>query len=239
MLEVLIDLQVSLRSVLAGNVAAFAENRSWLALLALLPLGIVFGAAHALAPGHGKMVLATYAVGSDLSRWRIIATAVALTVTHVGMAVLLAVVTNTLVTRTIVGAGRAPALEAISQGLLVLVGLWLIVRAALGRPHAHGEGIVAGIVAGLIPCPLTLFLMFYAISIGVPEAGLTFALAMVVGVGLVLASIAVGSVWARDSLLWVIETRGPSLATISRLIDGAAGVLLLVLATIQLLTSAR
>ena len=34
---------------------------------------------------------------------------------------------------------------------------------------------MVGVIAGLVPCPLTLFAMFLALSRGVPEAGLTFA----------------------------------------------------------------
>ncbi|MDB5538896.1 MAG: putative rane protein [Devosia sp.] len=235
MLEFLVQLQGSIRSAFSGNIEAFAANHDWLALLAVLPLGIVFGAAHALTPGHGKSVLAAYAVGSDLSRLKVMLTAVALAVTHISMAVLLAVVTNTIVTRTIVGAGQAPALELISRVLLVGVGLWLVLRALLGRPHTHGEGVMAGIAAGLVPCPLTLFLMFFATSQGVPEAGLTFAVAMVLGVGIVLTGVAVASVWARQHVVRLLEGRGMALPMVIRVVDVLAGVALLVLAAGQIL----
>src|SRR5690606_15884308 len=144
---------------------------------------------------------AAYAVGSDLGRLRVIAVAMALTLTHIGSAVILALVANMLVTRTIVGAGQAPALQLISGILMLAIGGWLVLRAAIGRRHVHGEGIVTGIAAGLIPCPLTLFLMFFAVSRGVPEAGLICAFAMIVGVGVVLTVVAVLSVWARQWLL--------------------------------------
>jgi nickel/cobalt exporter len=182
-----------------------------------------------------RTVLAVYAVGSDLSRWKVLATAAALTLTHIGTAVLLAVITNTLVTRTIVGAGQVPALALISRGLLVAVGLWLVVRALWGRPHLHGEAIFAGVVAGLVPCPLTLFVMFYAVSLGVPEAGLVFALAMLLGVGVVLASVALTSVWARQLVVRLIETRGLALNFVVRAVDALAGAILLLLAALQFL----
>jgi cation diffusion facilitator family transporter len=44
--------------------------RNWATLVSVLPLGIVFGAIHALIPGHGKSVLASYLVGSRLAVWR-------------------------------------------------------------------------------------------------------------------------------------------------------------------------
>ena len=230
MLELLVDLQRAIRTVLSGDIETFAMTRDWWALLGVLPVGILFGAAHALTPGHSKSILAAYAIGSDLSRLRIIGTALALTLTHVGMAVLLAVVANTLITRTIVGAGQAPALELTSRVLLIGVGLWLIFRAVTGRRHVHGEGLAAGIVAGLIPCPLTLFLMFYATGKGVPEAGIVFAASMVIGVGAVLVTVAVASVWARQGLVRLAATNGVALATAVRSVDAVAGLLLLALA---------
>ena len=233
MLEFLVELQSIVRSVLSGGVRSFAQTHDAGALAALLPMGILFGAAHALTPGHGKTTLAAYALGADARPVRMIVPALALTVTHVGMAVLLAVVANSLVTRTIVGAGRAPALELASQVLLCVVGIWLIVRAALGRKHAHGEGVVAGIVVGLVPCPLTLFLMFYALSLGVPEAGYAFALAMIGGVGLVLSSVAVLSALARDWLVKALARGRASIGLLVRLVDGLAGALVIVLAMIR------
>ena len=108
MLELLVSIQTNIRSGLSGGIDAFAATHDLSALAGMLPLALVFGMAHALTPGHGKSLLAAYAVGSDLSRLRVVVTAMALTVTHIGTAVVLALVANTLVTRTIVGAGQAP-----------------------------------------------------------------------------------------------------------------------------------
>ena len=231
MLELLVSLQTTIRTGLGSQIEAFAASRDILALVGMLPLAIVFGMAHALTLGHSKSLLAAYAVGSDLGRLRVIAVAMALTLTHIGSAVVLALVANMLVTRTIVGAGQAPALQLISGALMLSVGAWLILRAVIGRRHVHGEGIAAGVAAGLIPCPLKLFLMFFAVSRGVPEAGVTFALAMVIGVGIVLALVAVFSVWARVLFLKLVADRPIALQNAVRIVDGLAGVVIITLAT--------
>ena len=57
-----------------------------------------------------------------------------------------------------------------------MVVLWLLIAAIRGHAaHSHHEGAAFGVVAGLIPCPLTLFVMTFASARGVPEAGLAFA----------------------------------------------------------------
>src|SRR5215203_3607561 len=151
-MEFLVAIQRSINSVITADLSAFAATRDWMALLAVLPLGILFGAVHALTPGHGKTVLATYLAGSRLTALRGLIVAAVLTLTHIGSAVVLALIAAPLVSRTLGTAGRAFTLEHLSRGILLVIGLWLIVRAVRARravDHQHSaEGLMVGIVAG-------------------------------------------------------------------------------------------
>ena len=228
-LELLIRVQGWIHEALIAATGAFAAGRDWTTLAAMLPMGILFGAVHALTPGHGKTVLASYLVGSKLAAVRSLSVAGALAVTHIGSAVLIALFAQPLVSRTLGSVGRAPSLEALSRGGLAVIGLWLLIRAVRGGGHHHDEreGMMVGVVAGLVPCPLTLFAMVLALGRGVPEAGLTFALAMVLGVGLTLAVVALLAVFARAWVVAVSSRHGASIAQLSRVLDGVAGALLL------------
>jgi nickel/cobalt transporter (NicO) family protein len=190
---------------------------------------------HALTPGHGKTVLASYLVGSRLAVLRALAVAGALALTHVGSAVVLALAAAPILTRTLGGVGRAPVLEDISRGLLALIGLWFLFRALRGRTQEHREGIAVGIVAGLVPCPLTLFAMFFTLSRGVPEAGLTFALAMMLGVGGTLCSVAALTVLAREWVIGFTSRHGGSVERACRVLEAGTGVALVVIAGWELL----
>jgi ABC-type nickel/cobalt efflux system permease component RcnA len=234
MLDQLVAIQRWIYAALSADLTAFATTRDWMALAAVLPTGVLFGAIHALTPGHGKSILASYLLGSRLAAMRAIAVAAVLALTHVGSAVLLAFVAASLVTRTLGGVGRAPTLELLSRGLLVAIGAWLILRAWRGRPHLQGEGMAVGLVAGLVPCPLTLFAMFFALSRGIPEAGVVFALAMAIGVLTTLAAVALLTVFMRDRLVDFTARHGASMLRLTRFLDGAAGVLLIVLSLREL-----
>lgn len=229
MLDQFVAFQHWIYTAVTADLAAFGATHDWAALAAVLPAGIVFGAAHALTPGHGKSILASYVLGSRLAALRASAVAAVLALTHVASAVLLALIAAPLVTRTLVGAGRAPSLELVSRGILVVIGGWLILRAWRGRSHPHGEGLAVGFVAGLVPCPLTLFAMFFALSRGVPEAGLVFAAAMMLGILLTLSAVAVLTVLLRDRLVSFVAHHGVSILRLSRSLDGVSGVLLIVL----------
>lgn len=234
--DFLIAAQRWIQGAISSELSAYAVTRDWTLLVAVLPLGIFFGAIHALTPGHGKTVLASYVIGSRLALTRGLAVAGTLASVHVLSAVVLAFTAAWLVTRTLGGAGRAPVLENISRGMLIAIGLWLLVRAIRGQSHAHGEGLMVGVVAGLIPCPLTLFAMFLALSRGVPEAGLTYAVAMLFGVAFTLSAVAAGTILARDWMLRLIDRHGGSIERVSRGLDALSGVLLLVIGARQFLS---
>ena len=140
MMAFLIEVQRSIYAALTNDITAYSNSRDLTALLAVLPLGIVFGATHALTPGHSKSVLAAYILGSGLKPSRALLTSVVLSVTHITSAVLLALITNSLVTRSLVGAGRAPSIEWTSRLILVAIGLWLIFRAIRARPACPQRG---------------------------------------------------------------------------------------------------
>jgi nickel/cobalt exporter len=234
-MDVLIALQRWINASISADLSAFAAGRDLAALAGILPLGIVFGAIHALTPGHGKTVLASYLIGSRLAVVRSLAVAGALAITHVGSAVVLALAAAPILTRTLGGVGRAPVLEDISRGLLALIGLWFLWRAWRGPLHEHREGVMVGVIAGLVPCPLTLFAMFLALSRGVPEAGLIFAVAMMAGVGATLGLVATATVLARQWIVSFIGRHGRSIDSVSRLLEGLTGVALVAIGLRELL----
>lgn len=157
-------------------------------LPALIAAAFSFGMLHALLPGHGKSLLAAHYAGDGRWRGALLSSSI-LILTHVGSAVIIVLTGAAILQRTLVGAGRAPMLERSSQILIALVGLWLLWRAFRPHQHDHGRsGPALAVVGGLIPCPLTTFIMSYAVANGLLLAGLilsaTFASGMIVTVAL-------------------------------------------------------
>ncbi len=223
MLQELVAIQALVRESISADLAAYGEAGGAAVLAAMVPTGVLFGAVHALTPGHGKLLLAGYVAGARVAATRAIVVAAALSATHVGMAVAIAGFGLPLVTRTLGGVGEAPVLEAVSRGIMIAIGIWFMIRAA--RPHRHwsDHGIFAGVAAGFIPCPLTLFVMTMSIARGMPEAGLAFAAAMLIGIGAVLTIVALAAALTRGRAETVAVRHGVALDRASRAIQGAAG----------------
>lgn len=235
MFEQLVYIQRQIYAAVAAGIRAFADSGEWLPLFMFLPLAIVFGAVHALTPGHSKTVLATYLAGTESSILRGLKTAMILSATHVSMSVIIALFSLPLVSIALGSVGRAPLLEDVSRALLGLIGLWMIWRSLRLNAHTvHMDHRAMGVFAGLIPCPLTLFVMTSAISREVPVAGILFAMAMMTGVATTLGGTALATVFFRRQMTYILQRHPHALAIISRLIEGLAGAILLLAAIREL-----
>jgi nickel/cobalt transporter (NicO) family protein len=227
----LIDLQREIYLAFVDRIGQFAATGDGAVLAAYLPMGVVFGAVHALTPGHSKVVLATYLTGSTATMPRALAVSMVLSVVHVSMSVIIVLAALPLVSVTLGSAGSAPLLASLSRGLLGLIGLWMLWQGFRGTTHDHaGQGLAAGIAAGLIPCPLTLFVMTFAVTNGVPEAGVAFAFVMIFGIGFVLATVALAAVLFRQQLIRLLDSRSQAVDRVTRTIQVTAGVILLFVA---------
>lgn len=200
----------------AARLAGAAE------LPALVAVAFGLGLLHALLPGHGKSQLASHYAAEGRPAGAVGASAI-LIVTHVGLAIVLVLTGHAVTTRGLIGAGGAPVLERASQALIVLVGLWLLWRAL--RPHRHNperSGAVLGFVSGLIPCPLTTFVMTYAAAKGAIAVGLVLSAAFAAGMIATVAAFPVLAVAARGRVRAALARAGRWTAAVERLLAVAA-----------------
>jgi nickel/cobalt transporter (NicO) family protein len=188
----LADFQRDILAEVAATLRAFAATGDWQLLAGFAPWAVLFGAAHALTPGHAKTMLALWTTGTGARHREALGTAVLLAATHVAMSVLIVLVALPVVTMARGEAGRAPVLEDLSRILIGIAGFWLIWQGLRGHAH-HVQGRWFAVAAGLVPCPLTLFVMTFAAAHGVTPAGIAFAAMAMVGIALVLAAVALSA----------------------------------------------
>jgi len=190
---------IELQHWLYGGMAAGLKSAEDVAALpALLVSAVLFGALHALMPGHGKSVLVSYHLGRAGRVWDGLVTGIVLALTHVGSAVLLMMAGIAVISRSLAAGGRAPAFETASAILILGTGIFLLWRSLRGHHHAYaGDGRMLAFVTGLIPCPLTTFILSYALAKHQLAVGFAAVGAMMIGVMTTLASFAVAAVFAR------------------------------------------
>jgi nickel/cobalt transporter (NicO) family protein len=180
-----------------------------------LALAVGLGAAHALAPGHGKTVMAAYLVGLRGTLRQAAVIGATVTVTHTAGVLLLGLVLTT--SRAVASERLYPWLGLASGLLLAGVGIGLLVRARAGHrphphdhPHPHGQhhdhgpparplgrrGLVAlGLAGGLVPSPSAVVVLLGGIALG--QAWFGVALVVAYGLGMAATLTGVGLLLAH------------------------------------------
>jgi nickel/cobalt exporter len=201
---------------LTERVAGLLDNPGIGMAALTLVAAVVLGAAHALAPGHGKTVMAFYLVDQRRRSWRS-AAAVGSTVTLSHTASVL--VLGLLVTAgsPVVSEGLYPWLKVLSGLLILVLGVTLLRGALRGKAHSHERGhghghthghahshdqaspaqtnpgrgsvLSLGVAGGLVPSPSALILLLVAVQAGRPWFGALAVLAFGVGMALTLSAV--------------------------------------------------
>ena len=126
------------------------------AIFVAMAAAVLFGAVHALMPGHGKTVLVSYHLGQPAKLREGIANGAILVLTHVGLALVLVLAGFAVISRAFAYGGRTPQFEIASGVLIAVIGAFLLWRSLRSEHHAHTQdGKTLALVTGMIPCPLT------------------------------------------------------------------------------------
>ncbi|MFF4250687.1 hypothetical protein ACFY1L_05700 [Streptomyces sp. NPDC001663] len=108
------------------------------ALLALVGTCALLGALHALTPGHGKALLASYLVGARSTPRQAVSLGAVITVTHTAAVVAIGVVALAAGHYVVPGV-LVPALEVVSGIAMLVVGVRLLIRRWRQRYNPHHD----------------------------------------------------------------------------------------------------
>jgi ABC-type nickel/cobalt efflux system permease component RcnA len=227
---------IELQHWLYGGMAAGLKSAEHVtALPALLASAVLFGALHALMPGHGKSVLVSYHLGRPGRVWDGLLTGVVLALTHVGSAVLFIMAGIAVISRTLAAGGRAPAFETASAILVTGTGIFLLWRSLRRHEHAYaGDGRMLAFVTGLVPCPLTTFILTYALARHQLAVGFAAVGAMTIGIIATLAGFAVAAVYARGRFMDLLVRSEPLRLRIGQGFEVAGACAVIVLGIVML-----
>ncbi|HEX2448043.1 MAG TPA: hypothetical protein VHK26_07640 [Methyloceanibacter sp.] len=175
------------------------------AVLLAMAAAVLFGAVHALMPGHGKTVLVSYHLGQPARPLEGFANGAILALTHVGLALVLVLAGFAVISRAFAYGGRTPQFEMASGVLIILIGAFLLWR-SLSRDHTAeaANGRTLAFVTGMIPCPLTTFIMSYALARGLLGAGLLVTAAMTIGMIAAIGGVALLASLARPRAMHLL-----------------------------------
>lgn len=203
------------------------ENLSPFNLLIALFTAFLFGAGHALSPGHGKAMVASYLVGVRGTARHAVMLGLVVTITHTLGIYLLGFVAM-FASKYVVSEHLYPLLSLLSGLAIVGLGLALLVqRARLLRvsPHIRTEDadneerenieeasiplspqedisfrqlLLLGMSGGALPCPTALIVMLSAIALHRIAFGMLLILVFSLGLAVVLTLIGIFTLRLRQ-----------------------------------------
>ena len=102
--------------------------------------------------------------------------------------------------------GRTPQFELASGVMIVAIWGFLLWRSlgSLITIEASRDGKTLAFVTGLIPCPLTTFIMSYALARGTLAAGLTVTAAMTVGMIVTIGGVALAALSHETAVVGIL-----------------------------------
>jgi ABC-type nickel/cobalt efflux system permease component RcnA len=200
----LIAVQGWLYSGMASGLGDVAGGDTRAGLVAMAA-AVLFGAVHAMMPGHGKTVLVSYHLGQPGRLREGITNGAILTLTHVGLALVLVLAGFAVISKAFAQGGRTPQFEVASGAMVALIGAFLLWRSTRHDHHLQErDGRTLALVTGMIPCPLTTFIMSYALARGLLAAGLVVTAAMALGMIFTIGGIALAAAFARDRFMGLL-----------------------------------
>ena len=215
-----------------------------LGLLLAIVVAFGLGALHALTPGHGKTVMAAYLVGSRGSLQQAAVLGLAVAASHTAGVLCLGIIT--LTGTALIAPDRVyPYLSAVSAGIVLVLGVWLVgarVRHRLAPAHQHTHAhphdaprllswralAALGLAGGIIPSASALLVLLGAINLHRVELGLVLIVAF--GLGMAVTLVGIGTALVSAGRLG--EARLASHAALLRLyayVPAAAAVAVLLL----------
>jgi nickel/cobalt transporter (NicO) family protein len=234
--ESLVRGQLELRARLAEYLSSWKASSSPSLLFIILGVSFLYGALHALGPGHRKTVVLAIYLTRRAPWWEPMATSLALAALHGGAAIVLL-----LIFRGVAGAISASTdaistyMEGFAYCALIAVALYLVARSIVdllrGRSNDDSKlGLGAIILTGIYPCPGALLVLVLSLTLNITMIGILAVLAMSAGMTIPIMLFAYLGWLGRSGLFLRLKDNEVAVKKIGAIVELAGFSILLIFA---------
>ena len=200
------SIQRMLQQALAGSIRDMGADAG--AALAAVGFALALGMVHALTPGHGKLVVFSYFLGRRSRALAGFAVAAKIAFVHSASALVLVLAFGAAASSFGRPAGPALALQTASYAVIAAIGAFYLWQALCRRDGAPDmtlrrsvSGGVMPFAVGLLPCPLTMVIVSFAMVHGSVTRGLILAALVAAGAAMTIGAVGLLGIALRASLL--------------------------------------
>lgn len=221
-LAAVVEAQTRMNALMREQLLKAREGQSVRPALIIVLFAFLYGVAHAVGPGHGKVVIGSY----FLTRRARVAQGIAMSATAALVQALSAIVLVGLLAAILELSSaailsQAATIETVSYGVIVIIGLWMAYGVITGRQHDHGHGhghdhdhthdhahdhphtkpnrgenwrlLATGAAVGLRPCSGAILVLLFSLANDIVWIGVIATFAMAVGVAITVAAVSLAS----------------------------------------------
>jgi ABC-type nickel/cobalt efflux system permease component RcnA len=253
--RVVLRIQRDLNREIGRHMRAVRDGDSRWVLVTGLAFAFLYGVLHALGPGHGKFVVASYFISRQARIWRGLLMGVQIAVTHVVSALGLLWLADVSL-KTVLGGSPTGmrGVQLVSYGTTAAIGLFMLVRAVRrsvrrqdvhvrSGDHHHGHGDKQlGLVSfgvGLVPCTGALLVMLFALANDMVLTGTVMVAAIAAGMAVTMSVLGVLSILARGALLSRAASADRIHSTLPVVLEYAGALIILIVSVVLLVGSLR
>jgi nickel/cobalt exporter len=242
-----IGLQRDLNARLAELSRSVKEEGNIGMFFILLAVAFGYGLVHALGPGHGKVVMASYALAKPLKAKQGVLLGAGVAVIHTLSAVLLVTVVFLLLQSSYQAYGGEPkkVVTLVSDGLIAGMGAFLLVKAFLrsrkpavksAEPTARADDpagtirdlFVPAVLMGLVPCEGAILILVFSLSIDAFWLGIVLSAAMSAGMAVTISAAGLAALGTKKGSLKLLAKKEKLIRTATAILQlaGAAVIIL-------------
>jgi ABC-type nickel/cobalt efflux system permease component RcnA len=214
--------QTAMNAAMRKQLLKAREGQSLRPALIIIVFAFLYGIAHALGPGHGKVVIGSYFLTRRAQiRHGIAMSAIAAAVQALSAIVLVGLLALILDASSAAILTQAATIELISYGAIVAIGLWMAWGVITGREHDHGHShshdghdhdhhhhkpknalwrlMATGAAVGLRPCSGAILVLLFSLANDILLIGVVATFAMAVGVAITVTAVSLVSLGVRHA----------------------------------------
>lgn len=249
------QVQQNLSEQLSGLMKKFKESGNLLSMFPIVMIAFIYGIIHAAGPGHGKAIAASFLIsrGKKVKDGFFIGGLIALL--HGLSGIFLVLFLKFILRKSVMSplSDITHITKITSYSIILGIGILITLKNLYswhlnigtkrdqysGRYEDRPAGSLSmAFVVGMIPCPGTVIIMLFAISINMTSAGVILSLFQTLGMALTISIIGMVVVAGKKKTLDTIDYQRRDIAdTIERFIETAASTAIAALGLFLLLNT--
>jgi len=197
--------QRNLHEKMADLVEAVRESRNPSVILILFVISFIYGVVHAIGPGHGKSIAASYFLSRDVPLSRGLLMGGLMALLHAGSAIVVVLTVYLILRHSYLSSleNVSHIIRIISYALISMIGLLMFIAAIrdgrTDRSQIHDGGTMNGtkrrslfsvaLAVGIVPCPGAILILLFCLSMQLPAMGVFLVLVMAIGMGITISTV--------------------------------------------------